>query len=123
ARALFAQPRAIHAFTPLRSTHAANLLRKPVKKSRVLSLATLPPLSTSLSTPPTYISGCCSTGMSRNTRHCRSAWLAPKPPIAPGDVLTTAQGFPCHALLPYGREPTSIAFFNAPGSDRLYSGV
>ena len=27
------------------------------------------------------------------------------------------------ALLPYGREPTSIAFFSTPGTERLYSGV
>src|SRR4051794_28791790 len=43
--------------------------------------------------------------------------------MAPGDALTTAPGLPFHALLPYGREPTSMAFLSAPGTDRLYSGV
>src|SRR5438105_128283 len=33
------------------------------------------------------------------------------------------QGFASHTLLPHGRDPTSIAFFIAPGGPRLYSGV
>ena len=49
--------------------------------------------------------------------------MAPKPPIAPGETLITPAGLPSHALLPYGREPTSIAFFSTPGTERLYSGV
>src|SRR5256885_12964815 len=43
--------------------------------------------------------------------------------MAPGDRLITAPGFPLHALWPYGREPTSMAFFSTPGTERLYSGV
>jgi hypothetical protein len=35
----------------------------------------------------------------------------------------TAPGLPFHALLPYGRDATSIAFLSAPGTERLYSGV
>jgi hypothetical protein len=46
-----------------------------------------------------------------------------KPPIAPGDTLMIAPGLPLQALCPYGREPTSIAFFNGAGTERLYSGV
>src|SRR5205823_4019975 len=43
--------------------------------------------------------------------------------MAPGDTLITAPGLPPHTLLPYGRDPTSIAFFRLPGTERLYSGV
>ena len=32
-------------------------------------------------------------------------------------------GFFEKTLLPYGLDPTSIAFFSSPGTDRLYSGV
>ena len=32
-------------------------------------------------------------------------------------------GFPSQTLSPYGLEPTSRAFFRAPGIDLLYSGV
>jgi hypothetical protein len=32
-------------------------------------------------------------------------------------------GLPIHALLPYGRDAASIAFFSTPGTERLYSGV
>jgi hypothetical protein len=35
----------------------------------------------------------------------------------------TAAGLPSHELCPYGREPTSKAFFKAPEIERLYSGV
>jgi hypothetical protein len=35
----------------------------------------------------------------------------------------TAAGLPAHALWPYGRDAWSIAFFNTPGTERLYSGV
>ena len=34
-----------------------------------------------------------------------------------------AAGLPDHALAPYGRDPTSIAFLRTPGIERLYSGV
>src|SRR5512142_3473902 len=61
--------------------------------------------------------------MLRNTSDWRRCWFAPKPPIAPGDTLITAHGLLLHALLPYGRDATSSAFFSAPGTDRLYSGV
>src|SRR5262245_59098388 len=43
--------------------------------------------------------------------------------MAPGETLTTAHGLPDHALLPYGRDATSIAFLRPPGTPRLYSGV
>ena len=44
-------------------------------------------------------------------------------PILPGDVPMTAEGLRANEFLPYGRLAQSIAFFNAPGIDRLYSGV
>src|SRR6476469_7082980 len=34
-----------------------------------------------------------------------------------------AHGLPSQALWPFGRDPTSMAFFSAPGTDRLSSGV
>jgi hypothetical protein len=43
--------------------------------------------------------------------------------VAPGETLTMAAGLPLQTLLPYGREPTSMAFFSAAGMERLYSGV
>jgi hypothetical protein len=43
--------------------------------------------------------------------------------MAPGDALTTAPGLPLQALVPYGLEPMSMAFFRAAGTDRLCSGV
>ena len=43
--------------------------------------------------------------------------------ILPGDVPMTADGLRANEFLPYGRLAQSIAFFNAPGMDRLYSGV
>ena len=33
------------------------------------------------------------------------------------------RGGPSNTLLPWGREPTSMAFFRPPGTERLYSGV
>jgi hypothetical protein len=39
------------------------------------------------------------------------------------DPVRERPGFPCQALLPYGRDPTSIAFLSGRGTERLYSGV
>src|SRR5690348_14825836 len=44
-------------------------------------------------------------------------------PIAPGDVPMTAAALRENEFLPYGRLAQSIAFFNPPGIERLYSGV
>ena len=41
-----------------------------------------------------------SIGDSADLAHWRTAWLAPKPPKAPGELLTTAQGLPLHTALP-----------------------
>jgi hypothetical protein len=43
--------------------------------------------------------------------------------IAPGDVPIVADGLRVNEFLPYGRLAQSIAFFNPPGIERLYSGV
>ena len=40
-------------------------------------------------------------------------------PIWPGDVPMTADGLRGNAFVPYGRLARSIAFFSAPGMDRL----
>jgi hypothetical protein len=39
------------------------------------------------------------------------------------DAPITAAGMWSKAFWPHGREAQSIAFFNAPGIERLYSGV
>src|SRR5690606_36065580 len=39
------------------------------------------------------------------------------------ETLTTPAGLPSHEFSPYGREPTSMAVFKTPGTERLYSGV
>lgn len=44
-------------------------------------------------------------------------------PICPIDAPITAAGMWSNEFCPHGREAQSIAFFNAPGMDRLYSGV
>ena len=49
--------------------------------------------------------------------------IGAKAALAPGDTLTMAQGLPRQTLSTCGREPTSMAFFSAAGSRRLYSGV
>src|SRR5688500_3098569 len=44
-------------------------------------------------------------------------------PILPGDVPITADGFRAKEFFPHGRLAQSMAFFSAPGMERLYSGV
>jgi hypothetical protein len=44
-------------------------------------------------------------------------------PIAPVDAPMIAAGLLFQALSPWGREAQSIAFFNTPDTDQLYSGV
>jgi hypothetical protein len=43
--------------------------------------------------------------------------------MAPVDAPMIAAGLPFQALSPWGREAQSIAFFNTPDTDQLYSGV
>src|SRR6185437_15462344 len=86
--------------TALCSIHATNASRNFFKKSRVESLTSFPWSSKRPAAPPMYASGCCRAGMFRKTSDCRRWWFAPNAPIAPGDTLITAAGFPFHALLP-----------------------
>jgi hypothetical protein len=44
-------------------------------------------------------------------------------PICPMDAPITAAGMWSKEFWPHGREAQSIAFFSAPGMERLYSGV
>jgi hypothetical protein len=44
-------------------------------------------------------------------------------PIIPGEAPITPAGMWPKEFLPHGRDAQSIAFFSAPGIDRLYSGV
>src|SRR5437667_9258322 len=43
--------------------------------------------------------------------------------MAPVDAPMITAGLPSQALSPWGREAQSIAFFNTPDTDQLYSGV
>ena len=44
-------------------------------------------------------------------------------PIWPMEAPITAAGMWSNEFCPHGRDAQSIAFFNAPGIERLYSGV
>lgn len=44
-------------------------------------------------------------------------------PMAPIEAPIIADGFRVKAFSPYGRLAQSMAFFNPPGMERLYSGV
>src|SRR4029079_74801 len=44
-------------------------------------------------------------------------------PILPGDVPMVADGLRLKEFFPHGLLAQSIAFFSAPGTERLYSGV
>ena len=44
-------------------------------------------------------------------------------PIWPIEAPITAAGMWWKEFCPHGRDAQSMAFFNAPGIDRLYSGV
>jgi hypothetical protein len=63
------------------------------------------------------------SGELQNARKLRRCCCATAVPIFPGDVPITADGFRVNAFLPSGRLAQSMAFFNAPGIERLYSGV
>ena len=43
-------------------------------------------------------------------------------PMLPGEAPMIPVGLRANELVPQGREPQSMAFFSAPGMDRLYSG-
>ncbi|GAP59421.1 hypothetical protein AHiyo1_27190 [Arthrobacter sp. Hiyo1] len=43
-------------------------------------------------------------------------------PMLPGDVPMIPVGLRAKELVPHGRDPQSMAFFKAPGTERLYSG-
>jgi len=43
-------------------------------------------------------------------------------PMLPGEAPMMPVGLRANELAPQGREPQSMAFFSAPGMDRLYSG-
>jgi len=66
-------------------------------------------------------SGCCMTGMLTWTRACRTASFAPRPPSLYGVTLTTSAVFPSPMFLPWGREPSSVAFLRQQGSERDFS--
>lgn len=53
----------------------------------------------------------------------RMACCARAVPSCPGEAPITAAGMWLNEFWPHGREAQSIAFFSAPGIERLYSGV
>ena len=58
------------------------------------------------------------------TRYIKGpAAIATAVPMAPVDAPMIAAGLPFQAVSPWGREAQSIAFFNTPDTDQLYSGV
>src|SRR5687768_7530262 len=63
------------------------------------------------------------SGELQNARMLRKCVCAMAVPILPGDAPIIADGFRVNEFFPYGRLAQSIAFFNPPGIDRLYSGV
>ena len=44
-------------------------------------------------------------------------------PMAPGEAPITPEGMCANEFVPQGRLAQSSAFFSAPGTERLYSGV
>src|SRR5688572_9650266 len=70
-----------------------------------------------------YASGVFICGELQNPSTLRNCCCAIAVPILPGEVPMTAEGLRAKELLPYGRLAQSIAFFKAPGIERLYSGV
>ena len=53
----------------------------------------------------------------------RSCCWATAVPIEPGEVPITPDGLRAKEFCPQGRLAQSMAFYNAPGIERLYSGV
>src|SRR5699024_11406332 len=49
--------------------------------------------------------------------------ISPNPLKLLSDILMIAAGLLFQTLSVFGRDPTSNAFFNTPGTERLYSGV
>src|SRR6476659_1879646 len=63
------------------------------------------------------------SGELQKARMLRKCCCATAVPIFPGEVPITPEGLRAKAFFPYGRLAQSMAFFNAPGIERLYSGV
>ncbi len=62
-------------------------------------------------------------GIFKNARLLRRCCWAIAVLILPIETPKMPAGMPSHELSPQGREPWSMAFFNTPGIERLYSGV
>ena len=70
-----------------------------------------------------YASGVFICGELQDARMLRSCCCPTAVPIWPGDAPMMAVGFRANEFFPHGRLAQSIAFFSAPGIERLYSGV
>lgn len=62
-------------------------------------------------------------GIFKDARQTRKCCCAIAVLILPVDTPKMPAGLPFHELFPAGRDAWSIAFFNTPGIERLYSGV
>ena len=78
--------------------YSVNLLEKSRYASKIVwkklnvPSTILPFSSIRFATFPIYASGCCKVGTFKKTSDCRRWWFAPKPPIPPGDAVTTKPG-------------------------------
>src|SRR5215204_166426 len=70
-----------------------------------------------------YASIALNIGELQNAMMLRTCCWPTAVPIEPGDVPITADGLRAKEFSPHGRLAQSIAFFSAPGIERLYSGV
>ncbi len=69
-----------------------------------------------------YASGAFSWGALRKLSTLRIDDCMTAVPIAPVEAPMMPVGLRANELCPQGREPQSMAFFNAPGMERLHSG-
>ncbi|VTR76666.1 hypothetical protein CHMI_01428 [Cellulomonas hominis] len=89
---------------------------------RGASSCTAPPGPNTAGSKWTYASGEFSCGASRKLSTLRIEDCITAVPIFPMDAPMMPVGFRANEFVPQGRDPQSIAFFSAPGIDRLYSG-
>src|SRR5699024_3274234 len=104
-------------------TRLTNASTNVCKKATVSSAVILPSSPHNPATLPIEASGCCTTGILKKARDWRKWWFPPNALRLPGATLMMPAGLLFQTLVSFGREPTSIAFFKTPGTERLYSGV
>src|SRR6185312_114962 len=93
------------------------------RNSAVASLVTWPSSSIKPGVNWMYASMAFIRGELQKHNTLRRLCCAIAVPIAPGEVPMIADGLRANEFLPHGRLAQSMAFFNPPGIERLYSGV